>query len=402
MLGGCCNTMAQATNKEIEKKEKEGAPRREGPISNIPDVVGKQVVQNLLEREPRIYTHRDFTSGLHYAEVCSAVGALRLAENLKDKDLIDQIVQHYDGLLDDEEGNRFISREPHVDHNVTGSLPLEIYLATGDERYRKLGLSFADRQWENPRDDGLTEQTRWWIDDMYMVGMLQMQAYRASGDLKYADRAARFIVAYNEKLQQPSGLYHHGPEHPFCWGRGNGWVATSMAEVLRSLPKDHPQRPEIMKSYSAMMAALLKYQSDNGMWRQVVDYEYSWTESSCTAMFAYAMTVGVNQGLLDAKVYGPAVEKAWKALCAHVNPEGNLRDICVGTSRRDYLEYYLERSRSIGDLHGQAPCLWLAAERIKKDGNYSAGFQLNAGSFPAKSSSSAVESGMFCFWQVER
>ena len=108
------------------------------------------------------------------------------------------------------------------------ALPLQIYLATRDERYKTLGLTFADLQWEHPGEDGLTEQTRWWIDDMYMVGMLQMQAYRVTKDLTYADHAATQILAYLNKLQQPGGLFHHGPEYPFCWGRGNGWVATSM------------------------------------------------------------------------------------------------------------------------------------------------------------------------------
>ena len=43
-----------------------------------------------------------------------------------------------------------------------------------------------------------------------------------------------------------------------------------------------------------MMAALLQFQSDNSMWRQLIDYEYALVESSCTAMFSYAMTVGVR------------------------------------------------------------------------------------------------------------
>lgn len=339
-------------------------PRRDGPVPVDPVAVGRLVVDNFLNRTPRIYTHRDYTSGLHYAEVCTAVGALRLAEALNDAELIERVVQHYEGLLDEEEGNRFISRESHVDHNVMGSLPLEMFLATGDERFKTLGLSFADLQWAHPREDGLTDQTRWWIDDMYMVGMLQMQACRASGERIYADHAAAQIVAYNQKLQQPNGLYHHGPEHPFCWGRGNGWVAASMAEVLRTLPEDHPLYAEILSSYRTMMAALLTYQCPNGMWRQVVDYEYAWAEGSCTAMFAYAMTIGIKNGLLDRETYGPACDRAWQALCAHVDPEGNLREICVGTSRRDYLEYYLQRGRSLGDLHGQAPFLWLVAERI--------------------------------------
>jgi rhamnogalacturonyl hydrolase YesR len=249
---------------------------------------------------------------------------------------------------------------------VEGIVPLQIYRTTGDERYLKVGLSFADSQWENPLEDGLTSQTRWWIDDMYMVGMLQMQAYRATGDAKYADRAALQLTAYIKRLQQPNGLFFHGPEFHYHWGRGNGWVASSMAEVLKSLPSGHPSRPELLDGYRKMMAALVKFQSDNGMWRQLIDYEYAWAESSCTAMFAYAMTVGVHQGWLEAAVYGPAVEKAWKALCAHVDREGNVREICIGTGQVDDIEFYLNRPRTLGDFHGQAPLLWLIGERLEK------------------------------------
>jgi rhamnogalacturonyl hydrolase YesR len=38
-----------------------------------------------------------------------------------------------------------------------------------------------------------------------------------------------------------------------------------------------------------MMNALLKYQSESGMWRQIVDDPEAWEESSSTAMFTYAI-----------------------------------------------------------------------------------------------------------------
>jgi unsaturated rhamnogalacturonyl hydrolase len=324
-------------------------------------IYGNKVIENLLARNDYMLYNNQC---LHYSEACTAVGALRFAQKIGNKELIDRIIRRYDKLLEDK--NIFISREPHVDHSVVGILPLQIYIATGDERYLKLGLTFADSQWENPREDGLTRQTRWWIDDMYMVGMLQMQAYRLTKEIKYADRAALQISAYLKKLQQPNGLFFHGPDFHFFWGRGNGWVAAAMAEVLKSLPADHKLHPEIMIGYKKMMSSLLKYQSDNGMWRQLIDNEYSWAESSCTAMFAYAMAVGIKNGWLDEKEYGAAVAKAFKALCAHVDREGNVREVCVGTGQKDDIEYYLKRPRTVGDFHGQAPFLWLASEIIDR------------------------------------
>jgi unsaturated rhamnogalacturonyl hydrolase len=324
-------------------------------------LIGNKIIENLLARDYMLYNGG---KGLHYAEACTAVGALRIAANLKDEALMERIVARYEKFL--EEGSFLISRVPHVDHNVEGIVPFQIYLITGDERYLKAGLSFADSQWVDPLEDGLTSQTRWWIDDMYMVGMLQIQAFRATHDIKYADRAALQLTRYIQKLQQPNGLFFHGPEFHYHWGRGNGWVAASMAEVLKSLPSDHPRRQELMDGYMKMMAALLKYQSDNGMWRQLIDYEYSWAESSCTAMFSYAMTVGVRQGWLDRDAYGPAVDKTWKALCAHVDRDGNVREICIGTGQIDDIEFYLKRPRTLGDFHGQAPVLWLINERLEK------------------------------------
>ena len=324
-----------------------------------PEQTAYLMVENLLERDYMTYGEH----GLHYAEACAAVGALRFANLMEDKDTVKRIIKRYNVLLDDD--HRLVSKRPHVDQFVIGAVPLQIFLITKDEDFLRQGLSFADLQWENPREDGLTSQTRWWIDDLYMVCMLQMQAYRATGEIRYANRAALQMSAYLDTLQKENGLFHHGPDSPFFWGRGNGWVASAMAEVLLDLPKDHKLHADILNHYMKMMKALLTYQSDNGMWRQLVDYEYSWAESSCTAMFAYAMSVGLHNGWLKEDAYKPAVKKAYKALAAHVDREGNVREICVGTGKADDLEYYLKRPRQIGDLHGQAPLLWLISELLK-------------------------------------
>jgi rhamnogalacturonyl hydrolase YesR len=322
--------------------------------------VGTRVVENLLDRGYMFSNNEK--RGLHYAEACTAVGALRFAQKTGNQDMLNRIIARYEGFLKEKEGDKLISRALHVDYNVMGIVPLQIYLVNGDRRFLEVGLSFADSQWKKPTPEGLTDQTRWWIDDMYMVGMLQIQAYRATKDVKYADRAALQLVSYLRKLQQPNGLFYHGPKFHYHWGRGNGWVASSMAEVLSELPDGNPHRAEIMASYKKMMAQLLNYQSDNGMWRQLIDNEYAWTESSCTAMFAYAMTVGVNHNWLDKKEYGPAVQKAANALCAHVDRKGNVRDVCAGTGQEDDIEFYLNRPRLLGDFHGQAPVLWLISE----------------------------------------
>ena len=122
------------------------------------------------------------------------------------------------------------------------------------------------------------------------------------------------MVAYLDKLQQPNGLFFHAPDSPFYWSRGNGWMAAGSAELLRSMPADHPARPRILAGYRTMMASLLKMQGEDGLWRQLLDHPEAWPETSGTGMFAFAMVTGVQHGWLDEATYGPAARKAWLGL----------------------------------------------------------------------------------------
>jgi rhamnogalacturonyl hydrolase YesR len=203
---------------------------------------------------------------------------------------------------------------------------------------------------------------------MYMLTMLQLEAYRATGDRKYLDRDADEMVKYLDKLQEPNGLFHHAADVPFFWGRGDGWFAAGMAEMLRSLPADHPARPRIMKGYKLMMASLLKYQDKGGMWHQLIDHDDAWPESSATAMFSFAMITGVKNGWLDAATYGPAARKAWIGASGYIDQNGDVTQVCEGTSKLNSEEYYYMRGRRTGDFHGQAPMLWVVSALLREPG----------------------------------
>jgi rhamnogalacturonyl hydrolase YesR len=308
-----------------------------------------------------------------YPDMCSWYGSLTVAQLTGDKDLQSRLVKKFEPFLTPEYAGN-ISDEAFVDYRVFGIAPLEIYIQTRDERYLKLGQGLADRQWATPTADGITSEARYWIDDMYMITALQVQAFRATSDKKYLDRAALTMVAYLDKLQQPNGLFYHAPDSPFFWGRGNGWLAAGMTELLHSLPADHPQRTRLVEGGRKMMASLLKFQGEDGLWRQLIDQPDFWPETSGTGMFAFAMISGVKDGWLDAKTYGPAARKAWLGLITYLNPDANLRDVCAGTNKSAQtvgpdlavqLQYYKDRPRRVGDLHGQAPILWSASALLR-------------------------------------
>jgi unsaturated rhamnogalacturonyl hydrolase len=328
------------------------------PEGADPRTVGDRVARHFLDSP-----HQE--SVVMYPEVCLWYGALSYADAIADEALRSKLQARFQLLLTPE-GKVLIPDREHVDYEIFGALPLQLSIENKDANLRSMGLRFADRQWSKPQPDGLSGQTRYWIDDMYMITILQLQAYRATGDRKYVDRAALEMAAYLTKLQQPSGLFFHAPDVPFFWGRGNGWVAAGMTELLTSLPADNPHRPEILAGYRRMMAELLKHQAADGMWRQLIDHPESWTESSSTGMFTFAMVEGVKHGWLDETTYGPAARRAWIALAGYIDQNSNVTNVCAGTNKENSYDYYMARPRKTGDFHGQAPAMWAARALLEK------------------------------------
>jgi unsaturated rhamnogalacturonyl hydrolase len=343
---------------------------RKWPAGTSPQEVGKRVAENFVARKLEVEEGK--RKLVIYPEACGWYGSLTVAQLIKDRDLQKRLVAKFDPLLG--EHAAWISRDAHVDMRVFGIIPLEIYLQTRQQTYLDLGKGLADKQWDKTTPDGITAEARYWIDDMYMITAVQVQAFRATKDQKYLDRAALTMAAYLDKLQQPNGLFFHAADSPFYWGRGNGWVAAGMAELLRSLPKNHPKRARILAGYRKMMASLLKYQAADGLWRQLIDHPDVWAETSSTGMFTFAMVTGVKNGWLPAKTYGPAARNAWLGLVNHLDKDANVTDVCVGTNKANaevgsdpqtQLKYYLDRQRRTGDLHGQSPILWSASALMR-------------------------------------
>jgi unsaturated rhamnogalacturonyl hydrolase len=359
-----------------EAQSKKGsAASTKWPAGTSPQEVGKRVAEHFVATPHTNFGRSTPPKVITYPETCTWYGALTFAKQTGDKDLAKKLAQRFEPLLGPQD--TLIPKPDHVDYTVFGAVPLELYMQTKDKRYLQVGQGIADKQWgppEGPRvkpeshdfyNKGLTWQTRMWIDDMFMITAVQAQAYRATGDKKYIERAAKEMVVYLDSLQKPNGLFYHAPDVPYFWGRGDGWMAVGMAELLRSLPKDNPNRERIMKGYKSMMASLLKYQAETGMWRQLIDDPESWPETSCTGMFTFAMITGVKNGWLDAASYGAAARKGWLALVSYIDENADVREVCEGTNKKNDRQYYLDRKRNIGDLHGQAPVLWCATAWLR-------------------------------------
>ncbi|HEX7755717.1 MAG TPA: glycoside hydrolase family 88 protein [Niabella sp.] len=332
------------------------------PKGYTPGEVGARVAYRFVHAKHMLHAGK----WISYPETFYWNGALNFAKLTKDDSLTGLLQKRFEPLFSTEKA--LLPIKNHVDLNMFGSLPLTLWQLTKEQRYYDLGLPYANTQWEAPSDakpgqrawagKGYSWQTRLWIDDMYMIPVVQTAAYKVTGDLKYIERTAMEMVLYLDSLQRPNGLFYHAPDVPFYWGRGNGWMAAGMTEVLRYLPKKNKYRARIMQGYQKMMQSLKQYQRPDGMWNQLIDEPDCWAETSGSAMFTYAFIMGVKQGWLEAKEYAPAARRGWMALVGYVNDKGAISEVCVGTNKKNDKQYYYDRPRSTGDYHGQAAFLW--------------------------------------------
>ena len=185
------------------------------PAGKSPREIGKRVAERFANGPHTNFNRPTPPAHITYPETVAWYGALTFAKLSGDSDLTARLIHRFDPLFVEE--SNLVPKPVNVDSSIFGAVPLEIYIQTKQQKYLDMGQGIADKQWEDPTAEGLTKQTRFWIDDMYMVTMVQLEAYRATGDAKYIDRAALEMSAYLDKLQQPNGLFYHAPDVPFFW-----------------------------------------------------------------------------------------------------------------------------------------------------------------------------------------
>ena len=201
-----------------------------------------------------------------------------------------------------------------------------------------------------------------WTDDMFMASAVLARSGARRGHETDLDAAARLLIAYAERLQQPGGLFHHAVDGPAAWGRGNGFAAFGLIETLTRMAPSHPSRPKLLEIYRRQMAAVRDAQAPDGAWRQIIDAPGAYREETATAMLTTAMARGVRLGWLD-RAYLPAVQRGWRALAAHVTDDGGVVDVCSGTGAGPTRRYYFDRPAVTGgDDRGGAMALIAALE----------------------------------------
>lgn len=258
-----------------------------------------------------------------------------------------------------------------------GHAMLTLYEATGDEKYLNIALSKLDylRHRALRFGDGVLQHTvsdkndfpeQCWADTLFMAAYFMLRAGVMLGDEALIDDALNQYYWHIQYLQdETTGLWYHGYSHVskthlsgFYWGRANAWAAYTMSQVGRTLPECYlyPKYLEIAGSLAEQLSALKLLQTENGLWRTLLDDEESYEEVSASAGIAAAMVIKGNP------LHLKYIDKAVEGILANVTPEGRVRNVSAGTAVMRDREGYMGIPRKWTQGWGQGLALaFLAA-----------------------------------------
>lgn len=263
-----------------------------------------------------------------------------------------------------------------------GHCLITIYEATGDEKYwdivmskvdylRKEALRFGDSVLQHTvsANNDFPEQA--WADTLFMAAFFLLRVGVKLKDEALIEDALNQYYWHIQYLQnEDTGLWYHGynniqKDHMsgFYWGRANCWAAYTMSQVGVVLPEAYlyPKFLEIVGSINEQLSALKMLQTENGLWRTILDDEESYEEVSASAGIAAAMITKGNPLHIE------YINKAIKGMIANVSEDGRVMNVSGGTAVMKDREGYRNISKKWIQGWGQGMALAFFAGVLNYD-----------------------------------
>ena len=269
-----------------------------------------------------------------------------------------------------------------------GHCLITIYQATKDQKYydilmskiaylREDALRFGDNVLQHTvsANNDFPEQA--WADTLFMAAFLMLRVGVMNHDKELIDDALNQWYWHIKYLQNPSsGFYYHGYNNidkshmsGIYWGRANAWAAFTMSQVGGILPECYlyPKYIDVAGSLNEQLAALKTVQTENGLWRTVLDDPESYEEISASAGIAAAMLARGN--VLHTKY----LNKSIKGLLENISEDGKVMNVSGGTAVMNDKESYRSIPKDYIQGWGQGLVLaffsiLLVSDTIEKDG----------------------------------
>lgn len=229
-----------------------------------------------------------------------------------------------------------------ADDYCVGQLYSQLYTIYRKPEYIERFKALADTIISLPHSEDLEWKNaiytrEWaWCDALFMGPPALGYLTQATGDPKYLHKSielwwktTEYLYDKDEHLYYRDSRYFNKKEKngtKVFWSRGNGWVIGGLVRLLSVTPENHPDRKKLASLFTVMADKLAAIQQPDGSWHaSLLDPQsFPSKETSGTGFICYAMTWGINNGLLPAKKYQPVVYKAWNALTSSIHPDGKL------------------------------------------------------------------------------
>jgi len=228
-------------------------------------------------------------------------------------------------------------------------------------------IRFTDGAFCRPRPNKNTL----WADDLYMSVPFLARMGKLTGNKKYFDEATKQVILFNNYLfDEKTGLMFHcyysdlNTQGGSYWGRCNGWIMMATSDLLRFLPENHPQRDKIISLLNRQIRNIAQYQSENGLWHQLLNKETSYLETSCSAMFTYSIALAINNGWVDER-YKSIALSGWDGINTQITSDGSITNVCMGTGIGNDIKFYYDRPTPYNDLHGLGAVILAGLEVYK-------------------------------------
>lgn len=273
-----------------------------------------------------------------YAQGVGCQAMLEVWRKTNDRKYLDYVIEWADTIINDKGEIHLYKVETYnIDYINPGKVLFEVYLQTGNEKYKLAIESLVAQMKMHPRTlEGafwhkLIYQHQIWLDGLYMGSpFLAEYAVTFNKPEWIEDVVNQFLICARHTYDAKTGLYYHAwdeskkqrwanketGQSPNFWGRAIGWWYMALVDVLDFIPQDHPQRPELIGMINGLAEALPRYQDKTGLWYQVLDkgdLAGNYLEASVSSMFMYSYAKAVNKGYIDKK-YRKIAEKAYDGL----------------------------------------------------------------------------------------
>ena len=241
-----------------------------------------------------------------------------------DRRFFDYALAYADTMVNDDGTIKKYKLEDYsLDRVNSGKFLFRIYEETKDPKYKK-ALDLLRSQFDGqPRNDdgGFWHKKvyphQMWLDGVYMgTPFLAEYAFRNNQPESYQEVIRQIKLAAKHTYDPSTGLFRHAcdvsrqekwcdPEtgqSQHCWGRALGWYAMAIVDNLEFIPRHEMGRDSVLVILNTVAKALKRYQNAEGLWYQVMDRsgdDGNYLESSCSAMFVYALLKAVRLGFLD-------------------------------------------------------------------------------------------------------